>query len=333
MGLPARLIDHSTARASSARVARVDCEHRNACHLCFVCDKMAKLGEGPPVQTVTLALSGPNPLTNAGQFLDRNGKAVAFSRSNYLLRDAVRRVLAKPGLLPGELFEAPFGCLRASGLKSATTLGEFLTDAFDLGSSVGVALAIECDIDDAEIDAENAFYVDLAGVGHVADDRQEPFALNDHQIDFALAEGKQLALPFAADEWDHLSTIERPDAHSVWHQPEDAVVIGLGRVLPELDQPGLSPISLVRRVGVGDLGYAANGHLGSDPELSPSLAVGDLVQVELSDLANIKAHLGQVVACLVAALKRASEQVSLILRRLELNVGDKLHDSSIENPA
>lgn len=330
LGLPVGLIDRSATRAGPARVARVDCDHGNASQLRLVGDELAELRECPPVHTVALALSGPNPLADVRQVFDGNCKAVAFSRSSDLLRDAVARVLSEPGLLPGEFLEAPLGRLGASGLEPGTTLGELLPDALDLCARVGSALAIESDVDDAEVDAEHAIDIDLARVGHVADNRQEPLAPDEHQVYFAFAEGKQLSLTLAADEWDNFSTIERPDTHSIGHQPEDAIVIGLRRVLAELDQLRIAPVGFMRRVGVSDLGDAADGDLSRNLELSPSSRVPDLMQVELADFAGLEAGHGEEVACLVTTLKRAPEQVSLRLRGLELDVGHQFHSSSIE---
>lgn len=59
-----------------------------------------------------------------------------------------------------------------------------------------------------------------------------------------------LALPLAADEWDHLSTIEGPDTHGIGHQSEDSIVVGLSRVFPKLAirKVGLKAISILPRI-------------------------------------------------------------------------------------
>lgn len=330
MGLPVRFVDHTTAWASSARVARIDDDYRNARHLRLVGDEAAKLGERPPMQTVALALSGPNPLTNAGQFLDRNGKAVAFSRGNDLLRYAVTRVFPEPGLLPGEFLQAPLGCRGASGLKPATTLGKLLADALDLGARVGPPLAVKGKVHHTEVDTEDPLDIDLCWVWNVANAGKEPLALNEHQVNLALAVSEKSALSISANKWDLLAPADCPNAHDIWHNPDDSVVVWLSRVLAEDDDLRIAPVGFLGGVSGCHFVDATDGNLGRNPKFGAGFGVGEFVQVELTDDASVKARFGQKVARLVASLQRASEQVSLILRRLELNVGDQLHDSSIE---
>lgn len=325
MGLSVRLVDHPALGARSGRVSRIDCDQWNPDHARLVSDELAKLGECPPMQTVALCLSGLNPLADVRQILDGNREAVAFGVRNDLLGDTMVHVLAKAGLLPAELLQAPLGGFAASTLQSGATTSIVLASGLDGVAGVRTAMAIEGEVDDAEVDAEHAFNIDLARVGNVTNAGEIELAAHEHQINLALAEGEQGALALAADERDALATFQRPDAHAVIHHSEDAVVVGLSRVLAKRDDLWRAPIGLVGGVRISDLGNAAHGDLSSEAEARSCLGVGQLVQVELARLASTKAALREVVAGFIATLQRLAQELFLISRRLELNVRNELH--------
>lgn len=116
LGLAIGFIDHTTARASAARVARINCDNRNAGQLRLVRQELAELGKRPPMQTVALRFPGLNPLANMRQVFDGNREAGAFGARNDLLGDAVVDVLAEASLLSAEFLQSPLGGLGASAL-------------------------------------------------------------------------------------------------------------------------------------------------------------------------------------------------------------------------
>jgi hypothetical protein len=60
------LVDHATARAANARIARIDQHQRHAAgQLCFVGNEAAKLTERPRMQAGSLIARGRYPTTNA----------------------------------------------------------------------------------------------------------------------------------------------------------------------------------------------------------------------------------------------------------------------------
>lgn len=320
------LINSSAARASSARVSGINCDNRNARHARLVGHELAKLGERPSMQSVALSLPGLNPLANMRQIFNGNRKTVAFGVRNDLLGDAVVDVLSEVGLPTRELLEPPLGGLGAASLKPATATVKMLASALGGVAGVSTPMAIKGKVHDAKVNAKNALDIDLVGIWNVADASKVELAAHEHQIDLAFAEGKKRPLTFTANERDLLTTIDGPDAYSFWHQPDNPVVVWLGRVFTELDHLRLVTTRFVCRVGVGHLGDAANSDLSRNAELIPSLGVGQLVKIKLARLANFKTSLREEVASLVAKFKRATEQVCLRLRRLELNVRNELHD-------
>lgn len=319
-------IDGSAARAGLARVGGIDCDHRNADQLGFVSHKSAKLGEAPRMQAVALTLSGLHATADVGEVFNRNRQSRAFSPRNEFLADAVVHVGAEPGFLSGELAQTALGRLGAATLQPGLAAGHLGTERFNGCTAVAVAEAVKGQIDDAEIDAENALDVDFLGVGDVADAGDVPLALDQHQIGLTLTERQQLTLAFSANERDHLSAFERPDADRIVAlETEDTVIERLGSVLAEAHHLRRTAVGFVSGVGIGHLGDAAYRDLRCDTEALARRVVRRLVQVELTGRAGLEPSLRHPIAGIVAAFKRRREQLGLRLRRLQLDVGNELH--------
>lgn len=319
-------IDHAALWARPGRVPGVDGPHGNAGELRLVRGELAKLGERPTMQTVALCLSGLNPLADVAEVFHRNGKPGAFGSRNDLLGDAVVDVLAKAGLLPAEFLQAPLGGFGSPALQSAATTGELRSDPLDIGTGVAVAEAIEGEINDPEVNTKHPLDVDLLGVGHVADAGEIPLSPHQHKIDLALTESEQGALALAADEMDLLAPTEQPDAHRVLGgEPEDAVIVGLSRVLAEPAQALTSGL-----ISISHLGNGAHCSLRGQTKARPHIGIGQLVQIELARFACRMRAFGQVIARRVAALQRLAQRLLLSARRLQLDVGNEFHASSID---
>ena len=121
MGLSVALVYGTTFRACPAGVARFDGDHGDACKQRLVAHELAKLIEGPSRKTVALRLSNLRPLADMRQIFQRNRRTGAFGDGNNLLGNHMVGVLAKAGLLPAELLEAPLGGLGAALLESGAT--------------------------------------------------------------------------------------------------------------------------------------------------------------------------------------------------------------------
>ncbi len=319
-------VDRSTNAAPFGGVAGIDFDDWNADEPRLVFDEAAELGEGPRMQARSLRLAGLNPTPDVLEVFKPYRAPGAFSLVNEHLRDAVVGVFAEAGLLARESFQTTLGSLRAAPLEPGLAAGEFAADLLNIRASVAVAIAVESDVDDAEVHAENAFNADLLGVRNVADAGQIPLAPHQHKIDLALAERKQGPLPLAANEGDFLPAIQRPDADQVaGHEADDAVIIGLGCMAAE---GALSVLAYF--VGVSDLGNAAHSGLGSEVKHRPHFSIGQFVQVELAGLACLKATRRDVIARLITALKRLPKQRFLLGRWQQLDVRYKFHISNME---
>jgi hypothetical protein len=139
------------------------------------------------------------------------------------------------------------------------------------------------------------------------------------------SEGEESALTVAADEGDLLATSECPDAHHVvCDKAEDAVVVGLGGVLAELNEAYFTPCCRL-----GDLSDAAHGGLGRQVE-DPAGIVQELVRIVLARKASRKAALRNLVAGNMAASERMAKRPRVRCRRLELEIHNELPASTIE---
>lgn len=315
------VVNRSAHAAPFGGVARIDFDHGDANAAGLVFYKLPKLGERPGMQASALRAAGLNATANVGQVFDPNRAARAFSLGNEHFRNNVVGVVAKAGLLAREFLQPALGCFGAALLKPGLAAGKFAADVLDSGPGVAVAVAIEGDVDHAEIDANHVRYACLFRVWDVAGASQIPLAADKHQIDFALAVGEQRPLSSATDKVDLLASGQCPDAYTVVGQePDDAVIIGLGGVPAETALAVFPSL-----VGIGRLGDAADGRLRGQAEHYPDLGIGQFVQVELPDLASLEASSREVIAGLIATLKRLPKQGLLLWRRLKLDVGNQLH--------
>lgn len=320
------LIDHTAARASSARVARIYCRQWDDGQLGFVSQKLAKLRKTPTMQSVALTLSGPNPRADMRQFFYRDRKAVAFSRRNNLLTDTMIFVMSETGLLTREMLKATFCSFGAALLKTSTPLGVLRADPLNSIPRIGFSQAVEGKVDDTKIDTKDALDVYFLRVGDVTDTREVPLPPHKHEIGLSFAIRKELALTLAADKWNSLTPIERPDRnYIIGLETEDAVVEWLSRMFSEFNLRMRMAIRLVYGVGAGHFGYAADRYLGRNVELGSRFGIADLLQVILACFASLEATLGKPVAGRIAALKRLTQMLCLLLRWLKLNVSNELH--------
>lgn len=209
------IVDRSASAAPLGGIARIDLDNRYTSQPRLVFDMGAELGEGPGMQACSLRLAGLNPAADMREFFNRNRAPGAFSLGNEHLRDTVVGVFAEAGFLAREDFQSPLSGSGSPALQPGSSTRQLAADTLDIRPSVAVAIAIESEIDDPEVNAEHTFDADLFRVWHVADASEIPLALNKHQIDFALAERQQSALALTADEGDLLATAKRPDADGI----------------------------------------------------------------------------------------------------------------------
>ena len=103
------LVDMSARRALAAGVARIDRDHRDACHCSLIFDKATKLSEAPVVQSSPQRLiDGLSPFADTFEIFNGNRTTGAFCFGNDLTRDVVVDPLLKPALSAAQFPQPTF---------------------------------------------------------------------------------------------------------------------------------------------------------------------------------------------------------------------------------
>ncbi len=225
------------------------------------------------------------------------------------------------GLFPGDGFELSSGSSRPVALEVASPMLKLPTVLFDSRSAVDLPIAVDGEITDPEIDAQELLNVSFFGRFYVTGTADVKDALDEHQINLTLAVLEQRPLVVATNVVDLESATERPDRDSVVaHDAKDTVVVGLGGMLTK------GPLLAFEDfVGIGNLGNATNSHLGAQVESTSDLVVDELVKIEHFEGLGLPSLSGYPVASLVAGLERCLECGVLFVCGHELDVGYELH--------
>jgi hypothetical protein len=158
-----------------------------------------------------------------------------------------------------------------------------------------------------------------ARAGGIVDGAHPRDVAPNHQVDLAVAEGKPSPLVLAGQAGDLLPTGNRPDRDGVVvDEAESAVIVGLGGKAAE--RALRSPVALT---GIGHLSDAAHGSLHRQAEHLACDAVGQLVQIESPD-APLTSLGRKKAAGLITTLKRLAKQLLLLLRWLQLELGNQV---------
>ena len=107
MRLPVLFVHTAAFRTRPGRVPGIDDKECDAFPPGLVGHKGAELTEGPVVQPVSLALSGRNPVPDAGGIFDGDSGTGAFGLGNKLSGDGVVDPRLKSMLLSGVFFQSP----------------------------------------------------------------------------------------------------------------------------------------------------------------------------------------------------------------------------------
>ena len=318
MGLPVLLVDTSAFRTGPGGVPGIYDIQINAIHQGLVGQKGAEVIEGPVMQPVSLAFSGRNLVPDAGEILDGNSGLSAFGLGNKVFGDVVVHPRLKTVLPSGQFFQSSFAGLRAFLLETFSPVLIPETLVLDGSSGKDFARGIGGDVDDAEVHPEDADGKFRFLLGNVADEVDEPLfvAFGVDGIDLSLPEPQITPLVHPADEGDSHAPGQRPEADPIpLLEGEDPGVVGLGGPLPE-DVDGRP----VRPTGIGHFGKTPDDHLRRKGGCIPEDSIFRLVQIELSEGLRLEGEPGQLVAELVAGLKRLEEDLRLLGGRRQFEV-------------
>lgn len=308
MSFSIRFIDVITTRTSTRRVTRINCDHGYAYLLCFVFDKGSELSESPTGKRCSLRLPSRYPVANPCQIFQGYPAISALSRSNNCFTNIVIGPGSKALFFLASLLEQTTRRLRAFGLKLASKLAVAITNIFNCLTLVNRLVAINGDVGNTEIDAQEPFNVQRVRLINVADSEQIKLAINTSQIGFALLGLQQSPLVFTANKRDYLSSVHCPDRNrATWQTPvEHSIIVSNAAEWLE-SAKGF----LVQLISVSHFGDATNNNLSSKIELFSDRMVNKLVKRELTEGFLVPRLLTDLITSSVSRLKSDLEQISL----------------------
>lgn len=318
------LVDVLALVALPRGVAWIDKDQGDTGSLRLIDEELSELCKSPITQSCSLvAALGRNPSADACQFLQGNPASGAFSVSNKRLRNHMVSVGLVSPLFSSQLAEPTFGALGAAFLQPTTAILNVLPLSLNVGAGIDIAIAIDCEGNDPQIDTKPILGLELVGFGNVTGCGQYPLATDKAQIDLAFAEGHKPPLVLAHDNRNHDAATQSPDTDggAILNEPDNSVIVGLGGIGTE-DRGNVA----VHLESVRDLGDGSNSSLGSQAEPLTDGGVGHLVKVELPEHRSVKADLSKPRRSLIAPLKRHQQASGLFFRRRHLNGSDQLHN-------
>lgn len=327
MSFAISFVDVAALWTRSACVPRIDNNHWYAAALRFICDKLTKLRKRPSMQACSLCFSGLNPLANMRQILNGNSKMGAFGTANNLLRDAVVYMFMKSSLLARQFLEFTFSGSSTSFLQAGSTLTEFGSKFFNIGTAIRTALTVECQVNDSNINTQNSVDTDFICVGDIADASHVPFIANKHDSNFATTIFKQFSLPIAADKRNLHPSGESPYGHAVsYHQTKYSIVVWLTTMFTKSSKLGLWS----GFVGICHFGNTEDDGLRRKPKSFSAFSVRDFLKIKLSHFASLNGSRRQPIAGRITALKCTQKYLLLLRSWLKLDISHKFHSSIIE---
>jgi len=202
-----------------------------------------------------------------------------------------------------------------------------MTEAINLRARVGFSIAIGSDVDNAEVNAEEAIDILQLGLFNVASSQEIELPALEEEVRFALARFEKLSLPFAAYVGNLLAASDSPDGHELLLRAPGQYTVIIGDSTVGLKAALLPSIQLV---GIGDLGNAADSHLSREPKLLANFVVEKMVKVVLAKSAGLPALFGDVIAGAIRYLKGFLERSKLLVRGLECHGGYQSHCSMLD---
>ena len=316
-----------TPPAFLAGILGINFDYRQSSTLCLVGDALPQVVEGPVVEASALLASGLNPVSDTPQGFQGNAPTVALRHVDDQFGDTVILVFLKPGLFTADVAEFARGRSRALALKIASAVGIRAPGSVDLPPAVAVPFAIDCQVDDAQVNTKYARDAGLFRVRDVTDACDVPLPLDVHQVHFPFAKSEQCSLPLPTLVRDGQASFQGPDGNrTVGAEAEDAVIVGLRGMRAE-PAPGLA----VQLIGVSNLGDTPDSHLRRQPKPLTTGTIGERMQFELSKRLVGPCLTREPRAGSVGSLKRLEQGRMLLGSRSELDVSDQFHSSSIED--
>lgn len=299
---------------------------RHARQPTFVFKKLAQLEKRPAMQCRSLRLASLYPSADAGQFLDGNSLAGAFSLFDNAFADVVICPGGKTLLFARQFLETAARGLRAFALQLGTQLAMAKAHVVHGPGRVDFARAINGDVCHAEVNAQKAVNVRRIGRFNFTSGKQVKLAVDQAQVRLATLSLQQFQLPLSCQEGDSQATINRPNAYLLrGKEPaQDTRIVG-NTALWLKGALGLT----VKFVGVGNLADCAYNYLSRKASRLPNGIVGQLVEAKLIERLVLPSNLANLIARRVGSFQCGEQRDVLIWRWLQFDFRRQFHALSI----
>ncbi len=137
--------------------------HRHTRQLSLVRDKGLQLSERPRMECCALRPSSPHPRANVRQVLQRDRPLCAFGRRNNPFGKAVIDMFGKPALFPRQLPQSAAATECSPALELVSQPPMPIAHLLDRVPAMDFSIAIDCDVRDTQVDAQNILDVDRVG--------------------------------------------------------------------------------------------------------------------------------------------------------------------------
>ena len=319
---PVAPVDVAARGAFPRSIAWIDSQQQNSGENRFVCDKRSKLRERPTVQNCALRFPNRYPVSDSGQFLDRNSSAGAFGCLNDLLADNVIGVRGEPSLTPGKLLKFALGRARLLSLKFSAQSAMPVPDALDGFTAGRNSIRSARDLRHAEINSEKRICLNWRGLSSVTRSGQIKDTTRVDQVGLPALVGEQSELWDSGGESNLQTLAESANRDGLLL---DVPSQNTGIVANRPTQTERTLHFLIEFVGICDLRNAADCDLRRQPEFTPQRGVGQRVYAVLSKLLRLPCLLRNPVARLVDSLKRFQQRSGLRWVGEQLHFGGESH--------
>lgn len=305
---PVTLVDMPARGALTRGIAGIDCDERNSSEFSLVGYKRSKLRKRPTVQHCSLRFPNRYPITYTLEVFKRNPASGAFGCLYDLLTDYVVNMRGESSLTSRKFLEP--SCSRSGLFALESGAKPVIAMAHTLDRFTAEFGAVRCagDLSDAKIDAEKSTWNNLRCFGGITGGSKIETSIPVDQTGLAALTGKQGKLRRTNREPNLQALVENTNRDGLLCNvpTKNAGIVSNRSMQSEL------PFGfLVKLVGVGDFGDAADGDLCRKIKLLAQRSVNQLVDTILPKLSRIPRLLRNPIARLVDALKRLQQRYGL----------------------
>src|SRR5687767_5374189 len=324
----------ATLRTRLRRIFRINRDDPNASYRRLVFDKRSQLVETPTAHLRPLILPEPSPCADGGQIFHTDSASGVCSFLNEVFADHAVYVLAKTGLFARSLPEFAANGFRAMALRFSlrrrllqclSLLVAFLAHSLDPRAAEPVAVRINGDILNTEINADEISCWSRGRVRQVNGHEQKPLAvLAPDQIALTALPVESFRLVLAHDERNNDPAFKGQQRHAVNAlETHQSLIVGNACIFPEM-----RPFAAITTEGFGDLSDTSDGHLRRQSKFVTQALIKKLLKFDLVGCLKLKGFTGQPMGGGVKSLHRGGELAGLIPIRQELCLQGQFHDAN-----